>query len=439
MNKTVSAQPKSSKKWIWILPILLAPILIALEYFVVSEYFCPKEMESVAEVETEEEKIPKGTMILIEYKDTVGLVNFVNEMYKRDIPGLLLASPDFIEENCEDIKQILKHNVEIIGSNPSGVFWDMPYEEQYDAVKDMKNTIETCTGQPLRIVGSRYMASDENTVKAAEALGIPYVIGRGTTDTKATVYKPEEYDVKILSVSNIPVVTFKYGSLCDYSFYERSGTPDDMLAELKRAVEPLSDKEKTRYGEYQRVTPVSHTSIGGYLKPWMNMWIEFWDTNENIDWVGLDDFMENADWEIPMWQVPINKNAPYTPEKIRPLTPYEEVEKVDNPCAVLDLPEVEATEDSTNLTENVIHVFHNGIGAMCLDALEFFEMLDYPVVEHLTTDDNFSVELAEFKSDFTASEGVSTTFGYYPMIFIRGRAFSGFNEEIQTDIENLIQ
>jgi hypothetical protein len=37
--------------------------------------------------------------------------------------------------------------------------------------------------------------------------------------------------VKILSVSNIPLVTFEYGSLCDYSFYERAGTPNDMKAE----------------------------------------------------------------------------------------------------------------------------------------------------------------------------------------------------------------
>ena len=404
-----------------------------MEYFVVTEYFCPKETEPVDEVEA---AAPKGTMILIEYKDTVGLVNFVNEMYKRDIPGLLLASPNFIEENCDDIKEVLKHNVEIIGSNPSGVFWDMPYEEQYDAIKDMKETIEACTGEPLRIVGSRYMASDVNTVKAAEALGIPYVIARGTTGTKSTVYKPEEYDVKILSISNIEMATFKYGSLCDYSFYERSGEPSDMLAELNRAIAPLSEKEIARYGKYHRVTPVTHTNIGGYLKPWMDMWTNFWDSSD-VEWVDLDEFIADNDWELPMWQVPINKNAPYTPEKIRPLTPYEEVEKVENPCAVIDLPE--SNESSETNTESALHVFHNNTGPMCLEALDFFETLDYPVVEHLTTDDDFGAELAEYRSDFTESEGVSTTFGYYPMIFVEGRAFSGFNEEIQEDIEELVK
>ncbi|MBN1915471.1 hypothetical protein JW796_00550 [Candidatus Dojkabacteria bacterium] len=291
--------------------------------------------------ENEEKKVEPGVgtksmMILIEYKDTVGLVNFANEMKSRDISGLLLVSPDFVEKNCEAVKEVIKYDIEIIGSNPKGVFWDVPYEEQYTIISDMKKRIETCTGEPLRIVGSMYMASDENTVKAAQELGIPYVIARGTTDTKATVYKPEEYDVKILSISNIALATFKFGSLCDYSFYERSGTPQDMLDELGRAYEPMTEKEIEWSGKFHRVTPTTHTNIGGYLKPWMDMWIEFWDTNKT-EWVGLDEFMEEIDWNLPMWQIPTNRNAPYTPEKIRPLMPYDEIEKVENPCRVEDI------------------------------------------------------------------------------------------------------
>ncbi|MDD3156454.1 MAG: hypothetical protein PHP14_03565 [Candidatus Pacebacteria bacterium] len=111
------------------------------------------------------------------------------------------------------------------------------------------------------------MASDLNTIKIAEELNIPYVVARGTTDSKATVYSIEGYNTKVLSISNIPKVQYKYGSLCDYSYYERSGTPEDMKAELMRSIESLTNKEKERYGQYQRVTPVSHTNIGGYLKP----------------------------------------------------------------------------------------------------------------------------------------------------------------------------
>lgn len=61
------------------------------------------------------------------------------------------------------------------------------------------------------------------------------------------------------------------------------------------------------------------------------MWIEFWDnTTDNIEWVSLDEFMADSDWVLPPWQIPINKNAPYTPEKMRLLVSYEDEEKVQN-------------------------------------------------------------------------------------------------------------
>ena len=281
----------------------------------------------------------KGIMILIEYKDTIGLANFVNEMQKRDIYSLLQVDSEFVEANCDTIKKLTDYNVELVAANIQDPFWGISYEIQKSRIIEMKDKIESCTGKPIRIISSRYMASDLNTIKIAEELNIPYVVARGTTDSKATVYSIEGYNTKVLSISNIPKVQYKYGSLCDYSYYERSGTPEDMKAELMRSIESLTNKEKERYGQYQRVTPVSHTNIGGYLKPWMNMWVDFWDTTKDkVEWVDLDTFMENYDWILPEWQLPINKNAPYTPEKIRPLTPYEEIEKVSNPCRVDLLP-----------------------------------------------------------------------------------------------------
>mgnify|MGYP001182343327 CR=1 FL=1 len=394
----------------------------------------------------EPEQIPaQGLMILIEYRDTVGLVNFVNEMQQRGVTGLLHLDPDFVVEHCDTVKRILDYGLEVMASVPGEPLWGQPYEVQKAAIQSARDQIEACTGQPVRIISSRYMASDINTLKAAEELGIPYITARGTTDTKATVYAMEGHQTKILSVSNIPQVEFKYGSLCDYSYYERSGQPEDMMAELKRALEPLTEKEKARYGSYHRVDPVSHTNIGGYLKPWMDMWIEFWDTTQDqIVWVGLDDFMADADWLLPDWQLPINLNAPYTPDKIRPLIPYEDVEKVDNPCRVEDLggrlnQASEATDDSLPESGDRIRVFHNGQGEMCLEALDFFTEINYPIEEFLETEPGFYQELNRQMATFDASEGVSEDFGYYPIIFIKNRAFSGFNDAIRNDILEVIE
>ena len=396
----------------------------------------------INEEETNKEKV-KGIMLLIEYKDTVGLANFVNEMKERNIKGLLMVTPEFVQDNCEEIKEVIKHDIELVASNIGAPLWDIPYEEQKARIIEMNEGIEACTGVPIRIISSTYMASDATTIKVAHELGIPFVTARGTTDTKATIYQVEDYpDVKILSVSNIPKVQYKYGSLCDYSYYERNGTPDDMMQELMRAIEPLSSKEKERYGSYHKITPTSHTNIGGYFKPWMDMWIDFWDiTKDNIEWVDLDEFMAEADWEMPLWQIPLNKNNPYTPEKIRPVVSVEEMEKVFNPCRVEDIgsfnreevdPAIENEESFS--VGNKLMMFHNGSGPMCLDALDFIKTIDYQVEEYLDTEKDFYDVFNNVKKEFSSSEGIHPLFGYYPIIFIKDRVFSGFNDSIKNEI-----
>ncbi|MDD3156455.1 MAG: hypothetical protein PHP14_03570 [Candidatus Pacebacteria bacterium] len=59
----------------------------------------------------------KGIMILIEYKDTIGLANFVNEMQKRDIYSLLQVDSEFVEANCDTIKKLTDYNVELVAAN----------------------------------------------------------------------------------------------------------------------------------------------------------------------------------------------------------------------------------------------------------------------------------------------------------------------------------
>lgn len=147
-----------------------------------------------------------------------------------------MMSPDFAEANAEDLKKILEvGNVEVVATHVAEPLWDKPYEEQKELLTDTVTRIEEALDIEVNIISLRYMASDENTLKVAEELGIEYVTARGTTELAMTVYKPEEYNVKILSISNIDTPKFKYGSICDYSYYERAGSPEDMFKDLKRA------------------------------------------------------------------------------------------------------------------------------------------------------------------------------------------------------------
>jgi hypothetical protein len=75
---------------------------------------------------------------------------------------------------------------------------------------------------------------------------------------------------------------------------------------------------------------------------------------------------------------------------------------------------------------------------MCLEAIDFFEENDMEYIEYLTTDEDFQDKLNLYMEEYdNQSEGISTSFGYYPMIFFKDKAFSGFNESIGMTLKNL--
>lgn len=51
----------------------------------------------------------------------------------------------------------------------------MPYEDQYQAMLDVKTDMEALTGKPMQVYACKYSSYNENTVKAAHALGVPYI------------------------------------------------------------------------------------------------------------------------------------------------------------------------------------------------------------------------------------------------------------------------
>ena len=90
-----------------------------------------------------------------------------------------------------------------------------------------------------------------------------------------------------------------------------------------------------------------------------------------------------------------------------------------------------------------LHIFHNNRGDMCLDAVAWLATMQvqYPdlnVEEHLIDDPAEQDLLNQWKSHFDGSQGISTSFGFLPIIFYGGEAFSGFNDQIAQDLETLI-
>lgn len=98
------------------------------------------------------------------------------------------------------------------------------------------------------------------------------------------------------------------------------------------------------------------------------------------------------------------------------------------------------TNTKEEITLPTAVIFHNGQGPMCINAIEFFEENNYPYEQHLTQESDFTEKLNEYKAASPlVSEGMSTMYGYYPLIFIENRAFSGFNNEIRDELVNIFE
>lgn len=401
------------RKWVYILSsviVILLILFLVLLFFAKNKTFNNIIPENILPSINQEEKT-QGLMLLIEFEGTEGLVNFVDNIKDRDIPALLIVSPDFVIENCNTINTILSfHDVEIAGLDASKPYWDIPYEQQLSVMQDTRDKIKACTGGDIKVFGSKYFAYDENTVKAAQELGIEYVLARGTTGAKATIYKPDEYDVKIFSVSNVDSQNWGTGSLCDYSYWAREGRPQDFGKELEGAL------------KYKKISPVSHTYIGGLKKSWNDVYLKFFDESD-IEWVSLDTFGE-VDTTLAFTEIPDNREVQY--ETPHPAVPLEDEENVSNPCAVEDLTSIPAQQGERQNVEGIV-IFHNGVGPMCLEALEFFKENGYEYIEYQTEDEQFNSKFLEYRGGFNSSEGVSKSFEYYPIIFVKDKAFSGFN------------
>lgn len=94
-------------------------------------------------------------------------------------------------------------------------------------------------------------------------------------------------------------------------------------------------------------------------------------------------------------------------------------------------------------TADTLLIFHNNTGPMCLAALGWLDeaQADHSaliVEEHLTTESGEMDLMHRLEDEYPGSEGVSTAFGYLPIIFFRDRAFSGFDDEVKASLDALL-
>lgn len=258
-----------------------------------------------------------GLIMLIEFERIEGIQQWEKELDARGINALVKVQANILKKYPEVFKRLANKGYEIAGGYDEAPFWDMPYEEQYRHMKESKDFIEKLTGKKVRVFGSRYFAYDENTLKAADALGIEYVLGRGTRDIEAVIYAPKEYKVKVISVSNVDVgEPMGRGSLCDYSLWARGAD----AAEFGRIVEENIAKKPTN------MILVSHAYLGGTRLEWWQQYLKALSSSE-ISWRGFDQWINaQSTISLPNAEIPLNKEVKYgTPKPAKPIDDYEPI------------------------------------------------------------------------------------------------------------------
>jgi len=271
---------------------------------------------------------PAGLIQLIEFHDIQGIRNWGYELQQRGIKSLAFIQKNMIEAYPTEFRWIAEQGHEIAGGYAEEPFWDVAYETQFEIMRETKELVEQATGKPMRAFGSRYFAYDENTLRAADALGIEYILARGTSDVEAIIYDPDEYNCKIISVSNVTFEDMGRGSLCDYSLWARGST----AAEFAQIIQDSIAKQP------KRIMIASHAYLGGMKKDWWQAYEDVLDSGQ-IRWVAnFDEWVKpenGVNLQLPMSLIPSNREVKYdTPTPSTPLEGLEDVDQMHNPCGV---------------------------------------------------------------------------------------------------------
>lgn len=238
----------------------------------------------------------EGMFLIIDHGNVKGLIHWCNELQRRRIPAVVQIEKEMLDANCGLLKELSDRGFEICGAYNERPFWNELYSIQLEIMSLVKDKIQLCTGKNMRIFGSKYSAYDETTLVAADELGIEYVFARGAVGAKAVVFKAEEYNAKLVSVSSVPSKELGMGSLCDQSLWSRGETPGsfkDILFSLKE----------------DRIILVAQTHLSGVKLHWWNVYQDFLDANV-INWKSFDEFVTEP-IVLPYEQIPINMELKY--------------------------------------------------------------------------------------------------------------------------------
>jgi hypothetical protein len=255
-----------------------------------------------------------GLIMLIEFEKIEGIRHWERELGQRGLTALIQAQNNVLKEYPDDFARLASEGYTVSGIDAEKSFWDVAYDEQLVRMREAKQSVERITHKPMRVFGSRYFAYNEDTLRAADALGIEYVLGRGTAGALAIIYAPREYKAKIISVSNVPFAEMGTGSFCDYSLWARGSTGKEFGTVV----------DKVLASGLPDLILVSHAYLGGLHTEWWRVY-EAALANKHVTWRSFDHWVSTVKINAqPVAQIPVNREVKY--DVPRPAVPLEKLE-----------------------------------------------------------------------------------------------------------------
>lgn len=215
-----------------------------------------------------------GTFFVMDNNNLEGLTSWTSELKDRGMPAVIKISEPLLVNSGDAVKNALGDDFDIIGGFDAENLWDASYDFQLEQMSRIKDEVSACTGKSMRFFCGKFLSYNENTLKAADKLGVEYIFALGTVGARTVVYQTDEYKTKIISVSSILSSAGKRGSLCDHAMLNCGETPEgfkDTLFNIKE----------------DKIILVGWSYLSGLKSEWRNIYREYFDAGL-VQWKPID-------------------------------------------------------------------------------------------------------------------------------------------------------
>jgi hypothetical protein len=352
--------------------------------------------------------------------DAAALVSVLDALAERGIGKTTIFAPkELAEASCDLLRGYDQTGYEIAAF---GKFEDMAREAQEALITSTQTALEACLEHPVSGWRASRFTQDPTTNEILSGLGVDwhasFVSRRSFLPRHETAFSPYvsfDHGFSVVSMVGAEVIEGKINALCDTSL---NGTVEN--------AEEWMSVVQSYFAHYREAGLPFLTEFHPYFlvenPAWWAVFLDLatWLAAEDVEFLTTSEFIDRC----------VHQYAPAP----APAVAYRDEPNVAKLWQIAEFPEVPGSPT----VGNRIVYFHNGQGPMCLEFLAFLETIDYPKEEHITGEAGFWEAMDALRDEFGRSEGVSEAFGYYPIVFVKTKAYSGFNAAIGEAMRTLI-